>query len=219
MINFAYKNQTYNIDEKDFLIDFYQWDEIFAEGMAIKLGMEGSLVKEHWDVLNAIRGTYISGGKCPLVYEICRLCGLRLQELKMLFPDGYLRGACKLAGITYKKGYHGQAGLPKTTEDLNVISANKHYTVDVRGFLIDPLEWDEYYAIFRAFDMKISSGRLSKKHWQIINYLRDCYQKNKIVPTVYKTCEDNQIDITELEKLFPDGYHRGAVKIAGLRAK
>jgi tRNA 2-thiouridine synthesizing protein E len=219
MVAFAYKNRIYDIDEKDFLINFDQWDEKFAEGMAIKLGMEGGPVKEHWDVINAIRGTYIADGKCPLVYEICRLCGLRLQELKMLFPNGYLRGACKLAGITYEEGYLGQTSIPKTAEDLNVISVNKCYTVDVRGFLIDPSEWDEYYAIFRAFDMKISGGRLSERHWQIINYLRDYYEMNRVVPTVYRTCEENQIDLNELEQLFPDGYHRGAVKIAGLRVK
>ncbi len=219
MVTFAYKGRNYDIDEEDFLIDFDQWDEKFAEGMAIKLGMEGGLVKEHWDVINTIRGTYLSGGKCPLVYEICRLCGLRLKDLKMLFPNGYLRGACKLAGITYKEGYIGQASLPKTADDLNVISANKNYTVDVRGFLIDPSQWDEFYASFRAFDMKIPGGRLGERHWQIINYLRDYYDNNGDVPTVYKTCEENQIDLAELEQLFPDGYHRGAIKIAGLRVK
>ena len=34
-----------------------------------------------------------------------------------------------------------------------------------------------------------------------------------------ETCEANDIDIDELEQLFPDGYHRGAVKIAGLRLR
>ena len=29
----------------------------------------------------------------------------------------------------------------------------------------------------------------------------------------------NLIDLDELQKLFPDGYHRGAVKIAGLRVR
>ena len=30
---------------------------------------------------------------------------LRLRELQKLFHAGYLRGACKLAGITYMEGY------------------------------------------------------------------------------------------------------------------
>ena len=95
---------------------------------------------------------------------------------------------------------------------------DKTYTVDVRGFLVNPEEWDEYYAVYKAYDMKINSeGKLTDKHWAIIDYLRKKYKKDKNVPTIYETCEANQIDIPELEKLFPDGYHRGAVKIAGLR--
>jgi tRNA 2-thiouridine synthesizing protein E len=36
---------------------------------------------------------------------------------------------------------------------------------------------------------------------------------------VIETCEATDLDIAELERLFPDGYHRGAVKIAGLRLR
>jgi sulfur relay (sulfurtransferase) DsrC/TusE family protein len=60
---------------------------------------------------------------------------------------------------------------------------------------------------------------LGDKHWQIIKYLRERYEKDKEVPTVYETCEENNIELEELEQLFPDGYHRGAVKIAGLRVR
>ena len=31
--------------------------------------------------------------------------------------------------------------------------------------------------------------------------------------------KDNTIDLDEIETLFTDGYHRGAVKIAGLRVR
>jgi tRNA 2-thiouridine synthesizing protein E len=65
--------------------------------------------------------------------------------------------------------------------------------------------------------MKIHGGKLTDRHWKIIKYLRDRFQKTQEVPTIYETCEANQITIEELEYLFPDGYHRGAVKLAGLR--
>jgi tRNA 2-thiouridine synthesizing protein E len=68
-------------------------------------------------------------------------------------------------------------------------------------------------------DMKIHGGKLTDKHWQIIRFLREYYEKNEEIPTVYETCEANQINIEELDQLFPDGYHRGAVKIAGLRMR
>jgi tRNA 2-thiouridine synthesizing protein E len=61
-------------------------------------------------------------------------------------------------------------------------------------------------------------GKLTEKHWQVIRFLRDEFAKTGKVPTVFDTCSRNQIEIDELERLFPDGYHRGAVKLAGLRA-
>jgi tRNA 2-thiouridine synthesizing protein E len=223
METFDYLGKSYELDSSGFLMNFKSWDEDFAKGMAKSLGMREELARDQWNVINFIRSTYESTGRCPNFYETCRMCGLRLSEIKMFFPAGYLRGACRLSGITYKEGY---AGRNPTTwppyaavEDLNVISADKTYNVDVRGFLVNPDDWDEYYAIYRAFDMRIPGGKLTDRHWQIINYLRKTYEKNKEVPTVYQTCEENNLELKELEQLFPDGYHRGAVKIAGLRVR
>ncbi len=61
--------------------------------------------------------------------------------------------------------------------------------------------------------------KLTDRHWQVIRFLRQSHEKNNLVPTVYETCEANKMDLEELERLFPDGYHRGAVKIAGLRVR
>ena len=217
MENFNYKGKTYEINPSGFLLDSSTWDENFAEGMAIQLKIPHGLTKEHWDVINFIRHTFKETGKCPLVYEVCVANGLQLKELQKLFPTGYLRGACKLAGITYKEGFLEQTDLPLTARDYNIFDIDKTYMVDVRGFLVNPDDWNEYYAIYKAYEMKIPGRKLTDKHWQIIRFLRDSYKKNKEVPTVYETCEANNIDIKELEQLFPDGYHRGAVKIAGLR--
>ena len=216
---FSFKEKNYEVDGYDFLLDFHNWDENFAEGMAVKLNIPEGLTKEHWDVINYIRKTYKDTGRCPIVYEVCRMTGLNRREYKALFPTGYLRGACKIAGITYKEGYLGQTYLPASADDINIVTANKSYQVDVRGFLLNPDDWDEYYAAHRAYDMKIPGGKLTERHWQIIKFLRDKFTENKTIPTVYETCDQNSIELDELEKLFPDGYHRGAVKIAGLRAR
>ena len=219
MLTYANKGKEYKIDENDFLLDFEQWDEDFASGMAEKLGMTMGLTSEQWDVIHYIRRSFEEGGRCPLVYETCRHSGITLKELKRLFPTGYLRGACRLAGITYKEGYLGQSNLPKTADDLNMITASKIYRVDVRGFLVNPDDWDDYYAAHRAYDAKIPGGILTEKHWKIIRYLRMFFTENAEIPTVYRTCEDNGLELNELEELFPDGYHRGAVKISGLRVR
>ena len=92
----------------------------------------------------------------------------------------------------------------------------KVYRVDVFGFLVDSGDWDEDFAVAKALEMKVPGG-LTKKHRKVIKYLRDSFEKEKIVPTVIECCEANDIGLDDLEKLFPDGYQGGAVKMAGLR--
>jgi len=210
---------SFDVDESGFLVHTEHWNEHFAEQKADDVGIPKGLTREHWDVINYIRNMYRIAGSCPLVYETCRHCGMTRQDLKRLFPTGYLRGACKLAGVTYREGYLSQAYVPKTADDLNFISFKKVYKVDVRGFLVDPSDWDEYFAAFRAYDMKVPGGRLSNDHWRIIRYLRERHAQTGQVPTVYEACEANKIELDQLEQLFPDGYHRGLVKIAGLRVR
>lgn len=219
MVDFEYDGKIYKVDARDFLDEFEKWDENFAEGMAKKYRIYQGLTKEHWDIIYSIREKFKKTGQCPLVYETCRHNGIHLRKLRELFPTGYLRGACRIAGITYKEGYIGQSYLPSTADDLNTIAVDKTYHIDVRGFLVNPDEWDEYFAAFRAYDMKIPGGKLTDRHWRIIKYIRDSFTKTGNIPTVYETCEANEIDLDELEQLFPDGYHRGVIKIAGLRER
>jgi tRNA 2-thiouridine synthesizing protein E len=219
MGSFSHKGKAYEVDSVNFLTNFNDWDENFAEGLAPQLGIPQGLTKEHWDVINWIRQYFAGKGVCPNVYETCRGCGLRISEMRRLFPTGYWRGACKLAGLISGGAHLGPTfhpiSLPETIPFMEAY--NKTYEIDVRGFLVNPDDWDEYYAVYRAHEMKIHGGKLSDGHWKIIKFLREGYQKNKEIPTIYETCEANQIDIKELERLFPDGYHRSAVKLAGLR--
>jgi tRNA 2-thiouridine synthesizing protein E len=213
------KGKVYELDADGFLLNLKKWDPDLAEGLALELGIEGGLTREHYDVIHFIRSELEKTGKCPNLYETCRANNLQRAELKRLFPTGYMRGACKLAGVSYKEAYIGTDCMEHSAKDLHAVVQRHEYRVDVRGFLVDPDEWDEHYAAHRAYEMKISGGKLSKIHWQIIRYLRSAYYKTGKIPTVIETCEANDIDIGELEHLFPDGYHRGAVKIAGLRLR
>ena len=214
----TFNNKTYGVDEKGFLADFDQWDKNFAETLAPSLKIENGLTDEHWQVINFIRDTFKELGRCPLVYQTCKMNGLHLSELKNLFPTGYLRGACRLAGITYREGYVQHSYVEDIEEGAESEFSEKTYTVDVRGFLVNPYEWDNQFAVYKAFEMKVPE-KLTRRHWQIIQYLRDFYKSHNRVPTVFETCEANDIEIKEMEQLFPDGYHRGAVKIAGLRVR
>jgi tRNA 2-thiouridine synthesizing protein E len=215
---FKFRNKTYQVDDAGFLSDRKQWDEDFAVGMAAKTKIVGDLTQKHWDVIKYIRRTYEEFGKCPLVYQTCRAHDLYLWQLKILFPTGYLRGACRLAGCSYKDADFKRSELKPNSEAGVSQPRDKTYNIDINGFLTDPEDWDEQFCLLKANETRMLRS-LTDKHWKIIYFLRDSYAKNNTVPTVYETCEANNIDIEELEKLFPDGYHRGAVKFAGLRVR
>jgi tRNA 2-thiouridine synthesizing protein E len=210
--------KSYEVDEEGFLLDYWQWDEDFAKGTAPIVGIHGQLTSKHWDVIYFIRNAFEEQGRCPLVYEACRANGLKLNDLRKLFPSGYLRGACRLAGLTYKEGYVKYSWVQASDEGTRLPSPDKTYEVDVRGFLMDPEQWDEMYAVHKAHELKMGMA-LGVDHWDIIRFLRRSYKSKGVIPTVYETCVENNMDLDDLERLFPDGYHRGAVKIAGLRVR
>ncbi len=213
---FTHNGRKYLVDFADFLINSQEWDENFAEGMAHKIEIPGGLTAAHRRVIHFIRDHYQQYGVCPVVYKTCRECGLKLKDLRDLFPTGYQRGACKLAGLTYREGFLGYSEMPDGGAELETREPDRTYEVDARGFLVNPSDWDKTFAVFKAHELKMP-GKLTEQHWRIIDFMRKYWEAHQIVPTVYDTCEANQLEIDELEKLFPDGYHRGAVKIAGLR--
>jgi len=217
MGSFAYRGKKYKVDSQGFLKNPSEWDENFAVGMAPRLRIPDGLTENHWKVIYFIRNTFEIMNRCPLVYVACRENRLGLGNLKKLFPTGYLRGACKLAGVTYRDVFIQKYWLEGNIEHIEFNYKNKTYKTDVHGFLLNCDDWDENYAVSKAYEMKMQEY-LTREHWDIIYYLREEYKKTNEIPTVYKACEENEIDLADLERLFPNGYHRGAVKIAGLRA-
>lgn len=222
MKKFEFNKKSYEIDAQGFLLDPEKWDSDFAEGMAREIGMKSPLTDRHWEVIHFIRDRFKGTGTCPVVFETSRALKLDPKALQALFPTGYFRGACLLSGISYKYGWVYYFGEPypvpqKTAEEQKqkIPLENKVYRVDLFGSLVDPSEWDEDFAARRAFEMNMKGG-LTERHWEIIGFLRESYAKNKKIPTIYECCEANQIDFEEFGSLFPAGYHRGAVKIAGL---
>jgi tRNA 2-thiouridine synthesizing protein E len=214
---FTCRDRTYPVDSKGFLVESDAWDEAFSEGMADRVGIEGGLGEDHRRVIRWIRATFLRTGVVPLVYETCRRFEMRLADLKRLFPAGYLRGACKLAGCTYREGCAGHARSERARREARE-GTERTYRVDVRGFLVDPADWDEPFAIHKAWELKMGDG-LTAEHWAFLSVLRDAHGRTGRVPTVYDACAAARITIWDLARLFPDGYHRGAVKLAGLRVR
>jgi tRNA 2-thiouridine synthesizing protein E len=207
-----FKGKVYEVDEDDFLVHPDEWDKNFAEGMAPRTGISGDLTPPHWDVLWFIREYFLKTGKCPVVSKASKAQNLRLKDLQRLFPSGYRRGACKLAGLCHDPenihpSFSSEPGIPESTAIV--------YRINASGFLVDPAEWNADFAVHKWAETKMP-GPLTEKHWKIIYYLRGRFAETGKIPTIYETCEDNDIDIEEFGELFPDGYHRGAVKVAGL---
>jgi TusE/DsrC/DsvC family sulfur relay protein len=215
------------VDSDGFLLDFELWDEDFAIETANRCGITSGLTENHWRVIYWIRRHVEEFGACPLADRTCIANGLELKDLRELFPSGYLRGACRIAGVTYAQGVRGPLALPGWARRLRTADvserpktastfAGKTYTVDAHGFLVHHEEWDEEFAVSKAGEMKMPE--LSARHWGVIWYLRRKFDETMFVPTIYETCEELAMTFEELGELFPDGYHGGAVKIAGLRA-
>jgi len=218
MKNLVFNNKEYKVDVMGFLLNPYDWDENFAEGVSAMLEIPDGLTEDHWKIIHYIRTTYENTKSCPLIYDICKDNNLTLKEFKCLFPTGNQRGACKIAGISFRKEYIKPYFFMEDIKEHELYDDSKTYRIDGYGFLVQSDEWDEVFAINKSIELKMPE-RLTEKHWKIIYYLREKFDKTNNIPTIFDTCEDNNIELDELEKLFPDGYHRGAVKIAGLRLK
>lgn len=194
--------KTFILDDLGCLMHFSDWQPEFAEGMAEEAGITPPLTETHKKFIAYLRETVVKSGRTPIVHRACRDNGFKLWELETLFPAGYHRGACKLAGLNYYDRH--------TTREPQ---DDKVYRINARGFLVDAAEWDESFAAMRAEELGMT---LNERHWQIIRFLRDTYQTTGKVPTVYEACRAGGLDVGALELLFPQGYQRGAVKIAGL---
>jgi tRNA 2-thiouridine synthesizing protein E len=136
---------------------------------------------------------------------------MRLNEFRTLFPTGYHRGACKIAGINYEFMYKHNMWLTFETSPV----LKNQYRMTPLGFLEDYNTWDKRFASLLASKCDLPEG-LTQRHWAIIEYLREYFKKNRNIPTLHETCKENDLTISEIGELFPEGYRRGACRIAGL---
>ncbi|MHC4606008.1 MAG: TusE/DsrC/DsvC family sulfur relay protein [Planctomycetota bacterium] len=203
--------KSYALDDHGFLDPPDQWDEDFAEGMARKLGIVGGLTAEHWSFLRYLRKKFLEEKSVPVVVLACSENRIRLGQMRRLFPTGYHRGACKIAGINYKFMYDHNIWL--TYESYPVLKAEHELTP--LGFLKDFGKWNERFAETLAGDWNLAAG-LTPRHWKVIRYLRDSYERTNNIPTIYETCKAHGLELDEFRRMFPDGYRRGACRAAGL---
>ncbi|MBW2528908.1 MAG: TusE/DsrC/DsvC family sulfur relay protein [Deltaproteobacteria bacterium] len=207
----VFDGRSYTLDDHGFLFPPQQWDENFAEGMARQQGIHGGLTEEHWEFIHYLRHKYLVDQSIPLLVYACIECKMRLSKLKHLFPTGYHRGACRIAGIHYD--FMRRDNLWHTYE--NQAPPSETFTVTPLGFLERYEDWNEGFALRLADEWQLPYG-LTDRHREVLEFLRDYYGKHRSIPTVYETCDAHGLDLDELRDLFPPGYRRGACLMAGL---
>jgi dissimilatory sulfite reductase related protein len=92
--------------------------------------------------------------------------------------------------------------------------------VDAEGFLVNINDWSPDVAEHFA---AVEGIRLSDHHWEIVNFLRDYYQRYQIAPMIKILIKEinrklgPEIGCTKhLYELYPRGPAEQACKIAGL---
>lgn len=102
----------------------------------------------------------------------------------------------------------------------NMEIAGKQVEVDEDGYMVDLDAWNKDIALTMA---KADGLDLTDAHWEIINFLRDYYQKYQIAPMIKilvkeigKTMGADKGNTKYLYELFPDGPAKQACRYAGL---
>lgn len=90
----------------------------------------------------------------------------------------------------------------------------KQIELDADGHLKNLSDWNEDIA--KALAQEEGIPELTDRHWLVINYMRQEFQKNNDAPSIRKLTKESGVDTKELYQLFPKGPAKKAAKIAGL---
>ncbi len=207
----TFGNKTYTLDEFGYLEHPNLWDEGFADGIAPRIGVGSGLNDDHWRVIHYLRQQLEEEKTVPYFVLACLALGLRIPQFRELYPTGFMRGACRAAGLSFR--FIAEQTPLATYENLPSIWTS--YKMCTMGFLVSFDDWDRTFADLVAKDWDLPAG-LTEIHWEVLRYLRVRFEATGAVPVVYETCRANGLDLKSLHTLFPTGYRRGACRAAGL---
>jgi TusE/DsrC/DsvC family sulfur relay protein len=86
--------------------------------------------------------------------------------------------------------------------------------MDTEGFFVHPEQWTE--AMVPELARREGIDPVTEKHWQVIRFMRQEYQKTGSGPTVRVLGKTSGVSIKELYQLFPKGPAKVAARIAGI---
>lgn len=103
-MNAVMKNELIRTDEEGYLIDPGEWSESVAHQLAQTEQLQ--LEEDHWQVIRFMRSYYddhqIAADARFVVRHLADACGYgkdAKRRLFQLFPYGYVKQACKIAGM------------------------------------------------------------------------------------------------------------------------
>jgi tRNA 2-thiouridine synthesizing protein E len=97
-----------DIDDEGYLIDPHDWSENLAGVFARQENIE--LTEDHWDAIRFMREYYADHQIAPDVRHVIKHLAKRLgpesrNRIFELFPYGYVKQACKIAGMKRPRGW------------------------------------------------------------------------------------------------------------------
>jgi tRNA 2-thiouridine synthesizing protein E len=97
-----------NTDEEGYLIEPQDWNEEVARQFALQENIQ--LTEDHWDVISFMREYYAEHQIAPDARHVMKHLTERLgagsrNALFELFPYGYVKQACKIAGMRRPRGW------------------------------------------------------------------------------------------------------------------
>ena len=84
------------MDDEGYLIDPAQWNRELASQLAEAADLP-PLGEVHWDIIDYVRGKYLTLGALPPMRRVCRHGGIRRHQIKQLF--GGCRQLWRIAGL------------------------------------------------------------------------------------------------------------------------
>jgi len=109
--------------------------------------------------------------------------------------------------------------VPEIPTTLTLLSGET-FVVDGHGYLRDPGDWTERFAEYMAAQEGIE---LTARHWALIRWIREEEEAHGVMPdarfamTFLGGAGGKHAGRAELFRLFPYGYVKQAIKIAGMK--
>lgn len=86
------------VDEDGFMQEPQKWNREAALFLSRQESLE-NLTEAHWRVINWVRNYYQDFQVAPPARVVCKAMGFNLKQLYRLFPSGFAKGVCKVAGL------------------------------------------------------------------------------------------------------------------------